>query len=56
MSEHEVWRPIPGHEGKHEVSNFGRITRNIFLLGQEKKILQTESPREETLFPLEKNT
>lgn len=25
MSEHEVWRPIPGHEGKHEVSNFGRI-------------------------------
>lgn len=21
MSEHEAWRPIPGHEGKHEVNH-----------------------------------
>lgn len=25
MLEHEIWKPIPGYEGRYEVSSFGRI-------------------------------
>lgn len=29
MTEEEIWKPVVGYEGLYEVSNLGRVKRNL---------------------------
>lgn len=41
MSDHEVWKPVPGFEDNYEVSNFGRIrnsaTKKVLVVTPDKR-------------------